>query len=175
LIKKYELKNIYLFDFQPDKLTSMKSINLLHRKIFFTLCFASAFVLGCENQKKITEPEPAQDQISSKAKTEDVENKFSTPTEKTEPVEETVNGNYFYEGLDAKCKILVMGDQWTGSFTFVSGFGDEYDASQAEFQTGVVRGNEIFDESGLVKIGYIEGKNLTTTVGGQYITLKRKN
>jgi hypothetical protein len=57
----------------------------------------------------------------------------------------------------------------------VSGLGAEYDASQAEFQTGVVRGNEIFDESGLVKIGYIEGNNLTTTVGGQYITLKRKN
>jgi hypothetical protein len=68
----------------------------------------------------------------------------------------------------------VVGEQWTGSFTFVSGFGAEYDASQAEFQTGLVRGNEIFDESGYVKIGYIEGKNLTTTVGGQYITLRKR-
>lgn len=139
------------------------------------LLITAFLTTGCENQKKISEPEPTQGQISTEIKTDEVENKFSTPTEKNEQVKETVNGNYFYEGSDAKCKILVMGDQWTGSFTFVSGFGAEYDASQAEFQSGVVRGNEIFDESGLVKIGYIEGKNLTTTVGGQSITLKRKN
>ncbi len=139
------------------------------------LLITAFLTTGCENQNKLREPEPAQGKISTEIKTVEVENRFSTSTEKNEPVKETVNGNYFYEGSDAKCKILVMGDLWTGSFTFVSGFGAEYDASQAEFQTGVVRGNEIFDESGLVKIGHIDGNNLTTTVGGQYITLKRKN
>ena len=153
----------------------MRIMNLRHRKYFFIMCLVPVLVVGCENQKKLREPEPPQSQISTEIKTDEVENKFSTPTEKKEPVEEPINGNYFYEGSDAKCKILVIGDLWTGSFTFVSGFGAEYDASQAEFQTGVVRGKEIFDESGLVKIGYIEGKYLTTTVGGQYITLKRKN
>ena len=153
----------------------MRIMNLRHRKYFFTLCLVPALVVGCENQKKFPEPEPHKSEISTEVKTVQVENKFSTPIEKNESVKETVNGNFFYEGLDAKCKILVMGDLWTGSFTFVSGFGAEYDASHAEFQTGVVRGKEIFDESGLVKIGYIEGNNLTTTVGGQYITLKRKN
>ena len=108
-------------------------------------------------------------------KTDVEKNKFSAPVERTQKIEETINGTYIYDGSDAKCKISVFGDQWVGSFSVVSGFGDEYDASQAEFQTGVVRNNEIFDESGLVKIGYIEEKNLTTTVGGQYITLKRKN
>lgn len=148
---------------------------LSHLLLSLFLFFTAFLTTGCENQKKLPEPEPPQSQISTEIKTDEVENKFSTPTEKNESVKETVNGNYFYEGSDARCKILVMGDLWTGSFTFVSGFGVEYDASQAEFQTGVVRGNEIFDESGLVKIGYIDGNNLTTTVGGQYITLKRKN
>ena len=113
-------------------------------------------MVGCENQKKFPEPEPHKSEISTEVKTMEVENKFSIPTEKIEPLKEIVNGNYFYEGSDANCKILIMGDLWTGSFTFVSRFGAEYNASQAEFQTGVVRGNEIFDESDLVKIGHIE-------------------
>jgi len=139
------------------------------------LPFAIFFTTGCENKNKFPEPETLQGQISTETKTDVEKNKFSAPVERTQKIEETINGTYIYDGSDAKCKISVFGDQWVGSFSVVSGFGDEYDASQAEFQTGVVRNNEIFDESGLVKIGYIEEKNLTTTVGGQYITLKRKN
>lgn len=139
------------------------------------LPFAIFFTTGCENKKKFPEPETLQDQISTETKTDVAKNNFSVPVERTQKIVETINGTYIYDGSDAKCKISVFGDQWVGSFSVVSGFGDEYDASQAEFQTGVVRSNEIFDESGLVKIGYIEEKNLTTTVGGQYITLKRKN
>jgi len=39
----------------------------------------------------------------------------------------------------------------------------------------VVRGKEIYDESGFAKIGSVDGKILTTPIGGQYISLKRKN
>lgn len=66
-----------------------------------------------------------------------------------------------------------MGNMWTGQFTFVSGFGAEYDAGNAEFQSGVVKGNDLYDESGYVKIGYVQGRTLTTTVGGQYLTLEK--
>ena len=49
-------------------------------------------------------------------------------------------------------------------------FGDEYDSSQAEFNTGVVRANEFLDESGLVNFWVFRRKDFTTSVGGQYIT-----
>ena len=145
------------------------------RKFFLIQILVAFWVVGCQDQKKLPETVPPQVENRSETKTDVEKNKFSAPVERTQKIEKTINGTYIYDGSDAKCKISVFGDQWVGSFSVVSGFGDEYDASQAEFQTGVVRSNEIFDESGLVKIGYIEEKNLTTTVGGQYITLKRKN
>jgi hypothetical protein len=155
---------------------SLKQSN--HSLFFMILSLTTTIMIGCEEQKTTSKIETPQTQTTSETTSETISvepaNTFSAPEDRLEPVEETVNGTYTYEGSDAKCKILVVGEQWTGSFTFVSGLGAEYDASQAEFQTGLVRGNEIFDESGYVKIGYIEGKNLTTTVGGQYITLRKR-
>jgi len=146
-----------------------------NRKFFFTTCLVTGLVVGCQDQKKLPETEPPQAQTSPAIKADDVKNNFSAPVEITEQEEETVHGTYIYDGSDVKCKISVFEDNWIGSFTIVSGFGDDYDASQAEFQSGVVRGKEIFDESGFVKIGTVDGKILTTTVGGRYISLKRKN
>lgn len=143
-------------------------------KIYLLLLATVFIAFGCKNQDKGPEPQASERQYLPEKITETEKNTFSTQKEKSQQSDETVNGNYEYEGTDAKCRIVILGSQWTGSFTFVSGFGAEYDASQAEFQSGVVRGNGIFDESGLVKIGNIEGKSLTTTVGGQYISLKKK-
>jgi len=145
------------------------------RKFFLIDILVAFLIVGCQDQKKLPETVPPQVENRPETMTDVEKNKFSAPAERNRKIEETINGTYIYDGSDAKCKISVFGDQWVGSFTIVSGFGDEYDASQAEFQTGVVRSNEIFDESGFVKIGYIDGKILTTTVGGQYISLKRKN
>ena len=98
----------------------------------------------------------------------------SYESEKSPQESESINGVYSYTGGDAKSEIVIMESTWTGSFTFVSGFGAEYDSGNTEYQSGIVRGKDLYDESGYVKIGYVQGRSLTTTVGGQYLTLRKR-
>jgi hypothetical protein len=84
----------------------------------------------------------------------------------------TINGTYYYNSSSLKCKISVYGGQWFSTTTIVSGFGDAYDESKAERHSGIIKGNDIYDESGYVKIGNIEGNSLSLS-GERYLTLKK--
>ena len=61
-----------------------------------------------------------------------------------------------------------------GKTKIISGFGDEYDNQSVEYENGVVNGSELYDESGYVKIGFVSGNRLNTTIGGQSVTLTRR-
>ena len=87
--------------------------------------------------------------------------------------EESIDGVYSYEDNSAKLSIRVSGGSWSGKTIIVSGIGEEYDNQNVQYDNGVVKGKELFENSGMVKIGYISGNSLTTSIGGQSVTLRK--
>jgi hypothetical protein len=98
-------------------------------------------------------------------------NKNSTNSSSAE--EESVDGLYTYEDNSAKLSIRVSGSSWFGKTLIVSGFGEEYDNQNAQYDNGIIKGKELFENSGMVKVGYISGNSLTTSIGGQSVTLRK--
>jgi hypothetical protein len=99
----------------------------------------------------------------------------STNSESTNnQVEETINGTYTYSDNSVELEITVSGDRWYGKTMIVTGFGSDYDSQNAQRDNGIVNGNDLYESSGMVKIGYVSGKSLTTSIGGQRVTLRKK-
>ena len=89
-------------------------------------------------------------------------------------VEETINGTYTYSDNSVELEITISEDSWYGKTMIVTGFGSEYDSQNTQYDNGTVNGNDLYDNSGMVKIGYVSGKSLTTSIGGQRVTLRKK-
>jgi hypothetical protein len=51
--------------------------------------------------------------------------------------------------------------------------GEEYDNQNAQYESGVVKDNNLYDSSGLSQIGYVSNGTISTTIGGQRITLRK--
>ena len=85
-----------------------------------------------------------------------------------------INGTYYVEDNSAIGSITVSGNNWSGSIKIISGLGDAYDNKNKIYDRGIVNGSDVFDKSGHVKIGYIQGKELTTSLGNSRVTLVKK-
>lgn len=105
-----------------------------------------------------------------------IEETTNNQAEKTiiNQVEETINGTYTYSDNSVELEITVSGDRWYGKTMIVTGFGSDYDSQNTVRDNGIVNGNDLYESSGMVKIGYISGKSLTTSIGGNYVTLRKK-
>ncbi|MBM3453502.1 MAG: hypothetical protein FJX84_10250 [Bacteroidetes bacterium] len=70
-------------------------------------------------------------------------------------VEDSIDGGYFgtqnISGLELVAKLTISGSRWFAT----SQLG--YDSP--EYQNGVVRGNDLYDDSGIIKIGYVSGNS----------------
>lgn len=89
-------------------------------------------------------------------------------------VDETIDGTYTYSDNSVELEITIRGDSWYGKTMIVTGFGSDYDSQNAQYDNGSVNGNDLYESSGMVEIGYISGKSLTTSIGGQRVTLRKK-
>jgi hypothetical protein len=89
-------------------------------------------------------------------------------------VDETIDGTYTYSDNSVELEITISGDSWYGKTMIVTGFGSDYDSQNAQYDNGTVNGNDLYESSGMVEIGYISGKSLTTSIGGQRVTLRKK-
>lgn len=89
-------------------------------------------------------------------------------------VEETINGTYTYSDNSVELEITISGDSWYGKTMIVTGLGSVYDSQNAQRDNGIVNGNDLYESSGMVKIGYVSGKSLTTSIGGQRVNLRKK-
>jgi hypothetical protein len=78
------------------------------------------------------------------------------------------DGTYTYASGDLQNTITVYGNRWSGTIKICFYCDVEYDS-------GFVIGNDVYDSSGYVKIGYISSNSLTTTIGGQRVTLIKLN
>ena len=47
----------------------------------------------------------------------------------------------------------------------MTGFGSAYDNQNAEYDREIVKGNDLFDKSGYVKVGYVSGSGGTLHYG----------
>jgi hypothetical protein len=87
--------------------------------------------------------------------------------------EESINGLYSYEDNSAKLTIRISGNSWSGKTIIITGFGSDYDNENAQYDNGIVNDNDLYESSGIVKVGYVNGNSLTTSIGGQSVTLRK--
>ena len=102
-------------------------------------------------------------------------NSSSSSTNINEPKDEkeiSIDGTYRYKDESVNISIRISGESWIGQTTIISGMGDEYD--KPEYQSGVVKGQELYESSGMVQIGYVNGRNLTTSIGDNRVTLSKQ-
>jgi hypothetical protein len=75
--------------------------------------------------------------------------------QKEESKEENIDGVYSgtqnISGLELVANLTISGSRWSAT----SQLG--YDSP--EYQNGVVKGNDLYDESAMIKIGYVSGKS----------------
>lgn len=75
----------------------------------------------------------------------------------SQKVEKTsINGVYSgstsISGLKLEATVTINGNRWSATSSF--GPGD------TEYQIGIVSGNDLYDESGYVRIGYVQGNTV---------------
>jgi len=87
--------------------------------------------------------------------------------------QETIDGTYSFKDNSAELKITISGSSWSSKTMMITGFGSDYDNQNAQYDNGVIKGNDLYESSGMVKVGYVNGNSLTTSVGGQSVTLRK--
>lgn len=117
---------------------------------FFTLMFLSIFILtGCNS-----------------------ENNKNTKSDNVQE-EENINGTYTYSDNYVELEITISGNSWSGKTTMVTGFGSGYDSQNAKYDNGTVKGNDLYDNTGMKEIGYVSGDELNISIGGQSYNLTK--
>lgn len=95
-----------------------------------------------------------------------------------DPLSESQNqspdGIYIYSDNSVNIRIAINGNRWRGKTTIISGFGADNDNQNAQYDNGVVNGTTLFDESGYVEIGHVNGRTLTTSISNQSVTLRKQ-
>ena len=110
-----------------------------------------------------------------------IKNEFDLPTKPNTtnsndnpiPIDNDIDGVYRYVDNSVEAEVTVSGDRWSGKTMIISGFGRDHDLENAQYDNGIVRGKDLFESSGNLKIGFINGKNLTTSLGDQSVTLMK--
>ena len=87
---------------------------------------------------------------------------------------ESINGKYFYTDYSAELDYTIYGDSWRSKLTIKTGFGSDYDNQNAIYSSGIVVGNELYDENGFYVLGRVEQNRLVTTVSGQRVVLEKQ-
>lgn len=78
----------------------------------------------------------------------------------------TPDGTYEYSDYFMEVTMRVAGSSWSATIKYKSG-------NDTEYESGTVAGNDLYDSSGLFKVGYISGNSIKTTFGEKRITLYR--
>jgi hypothetical protein len=109
----------------------------------------------------------------SNSSNSDNASKSSSSQQEQPKEEESIDGLYSYEDNSAKLSIRINGNTWSGKTIIITGFGSDYDNQNAQYDNGIVNDNDLYESSGIVKVGYVNGNSLTTLVGGQSVTLRK--
>ena len=88
------------------------------------------------------------------------------------------SGIYSYRNVDGETRLRVLGSRWIAVTMLRTGFGDEYDASQAMTSSGIVEGSMLYDETGYMQVGRLRRVGASVwvaelAVGGGSMYLRR--
>lgn len=100
-------------------------------------------------------------------------NMNSTESDTTWVEEETTDGVYRYSDSSVEAEVTVSGDTWYAVAIPISGFGEDYDQQNAMIESGLVDGNDLYESSGMIKIGRISGTSLRLPLNGVEIRLEK--
>ena len=84
------------------------------------------------------------------------------------------DGNYSSKTATSRLVFTIVADRWTAKSEFVTGFGQVYDLGAAGPPSGVVRGYKLFDGTGKVEIGQVDGDRLVAKYAGKPVVLTRE-
>ena len=123
----------------------------------------SLLIIGCGNNNNTNSVDEYQ-QFDGYQK----DKKINTNQTINQP--KSINGVYSYSDSSVESTITVSGDSWSGKLVIVSGFGESYDNSNASYTYGLVINDRLYDESGWVELGSVNGTSLTMPVGSYNLT-----
>ena len=144
-----------------------KPINPIYMKNVFFLLLLSFGIVSCENK-----PTTNQSTDDAVVNSTSAETSSETPTDDSKS-EISNSGVYTYKDNSTELQITVSGNRWMGKTVIVSGFGAEYDNQNAQYDNGIINGNDLYESSGNIKIGYIDGNSLVATVFDRQVTLRK--
>jgi hypothetical protein len=82
----------------------------------------------------------------------------------------SINGTYKYSDSGGSSTVTVSGNTWSAKSVINSGFGSSYDNSQAQYSNGVVKNGKLYDSSGYVQVGSVDGSSLEIAIGSGMAT-----
>ena len=84
--------------------------------------------------------------------------------------QKSINGVYSYSDSSAESTITVSGDSWFGKLVIITGLGSSYDNSNASYSSGIVRDGILYDDSGYIELGSVNGTSLSMPIGSSRVT-----
>ncbi len=84
--------------------------------------------------------------------------------------QKSINGTYTYSDNSAESSVVVSGSTWYGTLVIKTGISDSYDNSNASYSSGIVRDGKLYDDSGYIELGSVNGSSLTIPVGSSRVT-----
>jgi len=85
----------------------------------------------------------------------------------------SIDGVYRFKDYSVELIMTVSDSIWHGKTKIISGFGEDYDNENAQYDNGILYGYDLYESSGMVKVGYIQGSSLTTSLSDHQITLHK--
>mgnify|MGYP001209762500 CR=1 FL=1 len=82
----------------------------------------------------------------------------------------SINGTYKYSDSGGSSTVTVSGNTWSAKSVINSGFGSSYDNSQAQYSNGIVKNGKLYDSSGYVQVGSVDGSSLEIAIGSGMAT-----
>jgi len=76
-----------------------------------------------------------------------------------------MNGLYSYSDSEGESTIIISGNRWSGKLVIITGFGSSYDNSTANYSNGIVKDGILYDDSGYIELGSVNGTSLTMPIG----------
>ena len=111
-------------------------------KALGVLCLAAAILGGCEDNS-------VSDKSDQAAPPAEVSPPTPTEKEDTNSNDGVYTGSKNISGLELSAELTISGNSWSA----VSQLGDD----SPEYQNGILKDQDLYDDSGLIKIGYVSG------------------
>ena len=121
----------------------MKNKTIVFKTI---LLLTATFIISCGDNKKSNSTKQSNASENAAQSEDAAENKTQEVS-----IDGVYTGSQNISGLNLEAKLTISGTSWSAS----SQLG--YD--NPEYQNGVVKGSDLYDDSGMIKIGYVSGNS----------------